>query len=136
VRIFGVGLIVWAVPLIARHALYFLQLYSEQAFLPAVMLAGLAATAAGLVFYLPHARGILASEGWVVGACWLPLCIGLDCAYYFALQGREFDAVAYFTNEAWLYLYIPITAIAAGYLGHVIDVHLPDVSTPRSFPLR
>jgi hypothetical protein len=137
IKILGLGLIVWVIPLLAENAFFYLQMYNTYIFNPLIMLIGICVTTVVLALYLPGVRSNLIAEGWLLGGIWLALCWGSDALFYLITQHGQFNLVAYLLLEGWLHAYILICAVGSGYLANAIDARsVPASHAPSVLPIR
>jgi hypothetical protein len=136
-KILGLGLLVWLAPFLIENCLYYLQMYSEQVFNPLLIIIGTSTVLIAAASYLPGVRTSLIAEGWVIGIVWYGMCLSFDSAFYLTTTASKFNFAIYFLSNGWMHLYIPIAAIACGYLAHAIDARSGVVSSgPTLFPIR
>jgi hypothetical protein len=136
-KILGLGLIVWLVPLLVQNGLFFIQLYNERIFYALIELIGLSVALACLAVYLPGVRSQIIAEGWILGWTWMLMCLGLNVAFFVLTGIGNTTWSAYLLNEGWLYLYIPVCAIACGYLSNAVDVRSTPMGVSSSIlPIR
>jgi len=135
-KILGLGLLVWLVPLVARLALYWLDVLSRDAYFALVLLIEFVVVLCALALYLPGVQGNKRGEGLLLGVTWLGMALMLDVTFL-ALTEPGFDILDYVANQAWVFLYIPASAVACGHLAQMIDQATPirPIGPPR-FPMR
>lgn len=136
-KLLGLGLIVWLIPLLVQNGLFFIQLYDKQAFYAAVVLVGLAVTLICLAVYLPTVRAHVISEGWMLAVIWLVMSLGLNLAFSMLTGTEGLDWLAYLASYGWLHLYIPVSTVSCAYLAHAVDARSAlVVSGSGMFPIR
>ena len=135
-KILGLGLLVWLIPLVARLALVWLEILSRDAYIQLVLLVGVAVVLWALALYLPGVQGNKRGEGLLIGVTWLGMAVVLDVAFL-ALTEPGFDILYYLANHAWVFLYIPASAVVCGHLAQVVDqaTTVRPLRPPR-FPIR
>lgn len=137
IKVLGLGLVVWLLPLLAENAIFYLQMYSEHVYNSIMILFGVGVTLVALVVYLPGVRTKLIQEGWLLGIVWLVLCWAGDCGFFYFTQRGQFDLVDYVIQDGWLHSYIVICAAACGYLAHAVDARsTPATNAPSVLPIR
>jgi len=119
-KILGLGLLVWLIPLVARLALVWLEILSREAFITLILLIEFVVVLWALALYLPGVQGNKRGEGLLLGVTWLGMVLVLDVAFR-ALTEPAFDILRYLANQAWVFFYIPASAVICGHLAQVID---------------
>lgn len=136
-KIFGLGLIVWLIPLLVENGLFFLQLYDERVFYAVLELVGVTVALLCLAAYLPGVRSQIIAEGWILGSVWLVLCLALNVAYFTLTGIGNTNWSSYLMQDGWLYLYIPVSAVSCAYLCHAVDARsMPVVTSSSILPIR
>ena len=135
-KILGLGLLVWLVPVIARLALFWLETLSREAYFTLVLLIEFLVVLGALALYLPGVQGNKRGEGLLLGVTWLGMALVLDVTFL-ALTEPGFDIPLYLANQAWVFLYIPASAVVCGHLAQVVDqaTTVRPLRPPR-FPIR
>ena len=120
-RIIGIGVAIWLVELLLELALFPLENLSKLWYDSVLWLVFLMLTMIAVTTYFPGVIGDRRKEGWIVGIVWLIIALGCDIGFHLAIAYRQFEIMLYLSTQGWIYLQLPIVAVAAGYLSQAIE---------------